>query len=63
MKDMAVHYVLHSPVLIVLAVQKVLSGCGRATRRWPMYFLIRPSLPALPEPDNTFWTDSTVGQN
>jgi len=25
-----------------------------------MYFLIRRSLPARPEPDNTFWIDSTV---
>jgi len=46
-------------ILDVLAVQKVLSGSGRATRRWPMYFPIRRSLPALPEADNTFWTAST----
>ena len=26
--------------------KKVLSSCGRATRRWPMYFPIRRSLPA-----------------
>ena len=39
-----------------LAIQKVLSGFGLATRRWPMYFLIRRSLPARPEPDNAFWT-------
>jgi len=31
---------------VVLAVQKVLSSSGRATRRWPMYFPIRRSLPA-----------------
>jgi len=43
----------------VLSVQKVLSGSGRATRRWPMYFPMRRSLSALPEPDNTFWTAST----
>jgi len=43
----------------VLAVQKVLSGSGRATRRWPIYFSIRRSLPARSEPDNTFWTAST----
>jgi len=43
----------------VLSLQKVLSGCGRATRRWPMYFPIRRSLLARPEPDNTFWTAST----
>ena len=37
---------------MVLSVQKVLVGSGRATRRWPMYFPIRRSLPARPEPDN-----------
>jgi len=41
------------------SVQKVLSSSGRATRRWPMYFPIRRSLPARPEPGNTFWTAST----
>jgi len=46
--------------LIVLSSQKVLSGSGRATRRWSMYFPIRRSLPARPEPDNTFWDDSTI---
>jgi len=30
----------------VLFVQKVLSSSGRATRRWPVYFPIRRSLPA-----------------
>jgi len=44
---------------MIISVQKVLPGSGRATRRWPMYFSIRRSLPALPEPDNTFWTAST----
>jgi len=43
----------------VPSVQKVLSSSGHATRRWPMYFPIRRSVPARPEPDNTFWTDST----
>jgi len=43
----------------VLSIQKVLSGSGRATRRWPMYFAIRRSLPARLEPDNTFRTAST----
>ena len=46
--------------VLVLSVQKVLSGFGRATRRWPMYFPIRRSLPAPPEPVNTFWTASTT---
>jgi len=46
----------------VLSVQKVLSSSGRATRRWTMYFPIRRSLPARPEPDNTFWTASTDKQ-
>ena len=57
--------------MFVLALQKVLSGSGRSTRRCispyfctyryiVMYFPIRRSLPALPEPDNTFWTASTV---
>jgi len=44
----------------VLLVQEVLYGSGRATRRWSMYFPIRRSLPARPEPDNTFWDDSTI---
>ena len=48
-----------NPAFHVLAVQKVLFGSGRATRRWPMYFRIRRSLPARSQPDNTFWTDST----
>jgi len=46
----------------VLSSQKVLFGTGRATRRWSMYFPIRRSLPARPEPDNTFWDDSTAVQ-
>jgi len=41
----------------VLSSQKVLSGSGRATRRWSMYFPIRRSLPARLEPDNTSWGD------
>ena len=45
--------------LYVLSSQKVLSCSGRATRRWSMYFPIRRSLPARPEPDNTFWDDGT----
>jgi len=44
----------------VLSVQKVLTSSCRATRRWPMYFPIRRSLPARPEPDNTFWIACTV---
>ena len=43
----------------VLAVQRILSSSGLATRRWPMYFPIRRSLPARLEPDNTYWTAST----
>jgi len=44
----------------VLWVQKILFGFSRGTRRWPMYFPIRRSLPAWPEPDNTSWTDITA---
>ena len=44
----------------VLSSQKVLSGSGRATRRCSMYFPIRRNLPARPEPDNSFWDDSTI---
>ena len=44
----------------VQSIQKVFSGSGRATRRWPMYFSMRWSLPVWPEPDNTFWADSTL---
>ena len=42
-----------------LSVQMLLPSSGRGTRRWPMYFPIRWSLPPRPKPDNTFWTDST----
>jgi len=35
----------------------------QSTRRRPMYFPIRWSLLARPEPDNTFWTDSTYYQS
>jgi len=38
--------------LLVLSVQEILSGSGRATRRC-IFFLARP------EQDNTFWIDST----
>ena len=48
-------------VFSVLSSQKVLSGSVRATRRLSMYFPIRRNLPARPEPDNTFWDDSTTG--
>jgi len=44
----------------VLSVQQVLTGSGLATRRWPMYFPIRRSLPVRPDSDNAFWTDRTV---
>jgi len=54
---------LSIPSQNVLSVQKVLSSSGRATRWWPMYFRIRRSLPARPEPDNTFWTASTKKAN
>ena len=43
----------------VLSVQKILSRTGLATRKLPVYFPIRRSLPAWPEPDNIFWTDIT----
>jgi len=46
--------------MVLGVLLKVLSSCGRATRRWPMYFPIRRSPPARPEPDNSFWTDSTT---
>jgi len=46
-------------IVQALSSQKVLSGSGRATRRWSMYFPIRRSLPTRLEPDNTFWDDST----
>ena len=32
--------------VLVLSVQKVLSSSGRTTRRWPMYFPVKRSLPA-----------------
>jgi len=44
---------------LVLSVQKVLSGVLVVQQRRPMYFPIWRSLPARPEPDDTFWTDST----
>jgi len=43
----------------VLAVQKVLSGSGRAGRLRLMGKYIGHRLVARPELDNTFWTDST----
>jgi len=43
----------------VLSVQKV-SVSGRATRRWPRYFLMRRSPTARPEPGTTFWSDSSL---
>jgi len=49
---------LCSQLYYQLSVLRVLSGSRRAPRRRPMYFPIRWSLPARPEPDNTFWTDS-----
>jgi len=45
---------------INLAVQKVLSGSGRAGRLRLMEKYIDHRLVARPEPDNTFWTDSTL---
>ena len=44
---------------LLLAVQKVLSGSGRAGRLRPMGKYIGHRLVARPELDNTFWTDST----
>jgi len=44
----------------VLAVQKVLSGSGRARRLRLMEKYIGHRLVARPELDNTFWTDSTI---
>jgi len=46
-------------MLDVLAVQKVLSGSGRAGRLRLMGKYIGHRLVARPELDNTFWTDST----
>jgi len=46
--------------LIVLSVQKVLSGSGRAGRLRLMGQYIGHRLVAQPELDNTFWTDSTI---
>jgi len=46
------------PVFGVLAVQKVLSGCGRAGRLRLMGKHIGRRLVARPELHNTFWTDS-----
>jgi len=43
----------------VLSVQNVLSGSGRAELRL-MGKCIGHRLVAPPEPDNTFWTDSTI---
>jgi len=43
----------------VLSVQKVLSGSGRSGRLRLMEKYISHRLVARPEPDNTFWTDST----
>jgi len=44
---------------MVLAVQKVLSGSGRAERLRLMGKYIGHRLVARPELDNTFWTAST----
>ena len=44
----------------VLAVQKVLSGSGRAGRLRLLGKYIGNRLVARPELDGTFWTDSTV---
>jgi len=44
----------------VLAVQKVLSGSGRAGRLHLMWKYIGHRLVARPELDNTLWTDSNL---
>jgi len=46
----------------VLAVQKVLSGSGRARRLRLMGKYIGHRLVARQELDNTFWTDSTYSE-
>jgi len=48
--------------LSVLSVQKVWSSSGRVKRRWSMYSPTKRAFPTRPEPDNTFWTDSTDAQ-
>jgi len=45
----------------VLSSQKLLSSSGRAGRLRLMGKYIDHRLVARTEPDNTFWTDSTVG--
>jgi len=45
---------------LVLVVQKVLSGSGRARRPRLMGKYIGHRLVARPKLDNTFWTDSTA---
>jgi len=39
---------------VVLTVQKVLSGSGRATRLWSTYFSLKRSFPTPPEAANAF---------
>ena len=46
--------------IVVLSVQKVLSGSGRVGGLRLVGKYIDHRLVARPEPDNTFWTDSTT---
>jgi len=48
------------PTYVILSIQKVLSGSGRAGRLPLMGKYICHRLLARPKLDNTFWTDSTI---